>query len=232
MEASGGYLDGRNMAATFNMLRANDLLWHFVVHNYLLGQEPPALDLLYWNSDGTRVPGNGPLLPAARVLPGEQAEASRAGSTIRGVGIDTRRVTTPGLRRRLRKRSHRALARGVPDPPDAGRASAFRPGRERPHRRHHQPARPRRSVATGSTRPRMPKASTPTPGWPGRPNTKAVGGWTGYPGWSSMPVSWSSRRRRATTSSHRSWTPLAPTSWKSSQGQRSLQGSRYPVGAE
>jgi polyhydroxyalkanoate synthase len=57
MNASGGYLDGRNMAATFNMLRANDLLWNYVVHNYLLGQEPPAFDLLHWNSDGTRVPG-------------------------------------------------------------------------------------------------------------------------------------------------------------------------------
>jgi polyhydroxyalkanoate synthase subunit PhaC len=43
MEASGGYLDGRNMAATFNMLRANDLLWHFVVHNYLMGQRAAGL---------------------------------------------------------------------------------------------------------------------------------------------------------------------------------------------
>ena len=56
MQASGGYLDGRNLAATFNMLRSNDLLWHFVVHNYLLGKEPPAFDMLFWNGDGTRVP--------------------------------------------------------------------------------------------------------------------------------------------------------------------------------
>jgi polyhydroxyalkanoate synthase len=57
MAVSGGYLDGKNMAATFNMLRSNDLLWNYYVHNYLLGKEPPAFDLLYWNSDGTRVPG-------------------------------------------------------------------------------------------------------------------------------------------------------------------------------
>ncbi|MFN2188430.1 MAG: PHA/PHB synthase family protein [Candidatus Promineifilaceae bacterium] len=57
MAASGGYLDGKNMAATFNMLRSNDLLWNYYVHNYLLGKEPPSFDLLYWNSDGTRVPG-------------------------------------------------------------------------------------------------------------------------------------------------------------------------------
>ncbi|HQV69392.1 MAG: class I poly(R)-hydroxyalkanoic acid synthase [Anaerolineae bacterium] len=56
MDISGGYLDGRNMASTFNMLRSNDLIWSYVVNNYLLGKQPPALDLLYWNSDGTRVP--------------------------------------------------------------------------------------------------------------------------------------------------------------------------------
>jgi polyhydroxyalkanoate synthase len=57
MDLRGGYLDGRNLSATFNLLRANDLLWPYVINNYLMGKEPPALDLLYWNSDGTRVPG-------------------------------------------------------------------------------------------------------------------------------------------------------------------------------
>lgn len=51
-----GYLDGRNMSTTFNMLRANDLIWSFVVNNYLLGKEPFPFDLLYWNSDSTRMP--------------------------------------------------------------------------------------------------------------------------------------------------------------------------------
>ena len=51
-----GYLEGSDMANTFNMLRANDLIWAFVVNNYLLGKEPFPFDLLYWNSDSTRMP--------------------------------------------------------------------------------------------------------------------------------------------------------------------------------
>ena len=51
-----GYLEGSEMAATFNMLRANDLIRSFVVNNYLLGRDPFPFDLLYWNSDSTRMP--------------------------------------------------------------------------------------------------------------------------------------------------------------------------------
>ncbi|MDX5931821.1 PHA/PHB synthase family protein [Acidiphilium acidophilum] len=51
-----GYLDGADMATTFNMLRANDLIWGFVVNNYLLGNDSFPFDLLYWNSDSTRMP--------------------------------------------------------------------------------------------------------------------------------------------------------------------------------
>ena len=56
MDAQGGVLDGRSMADTFNMLRSNDLIWSFVVNNYLLGRSPQAFDLLYWNADQTRMP--------------------------------------------------------------------------------------------------------------------------------------------------------------------------------
>jgi poly[(R)-3-hydroxyalkanoate] polymerase subunit PhaC len=51
-----GYLDGRYMAATFNLLRGRDLIWSYVVNNYLLGEEPAPFDLLYWNSDTTNLP--------------------------------------------------------------------------------------------------------------------------------------------------------------------------------
>ena len=51
-----GYLDGRYMAATFNMLRGTDLIWNYVVNNYLLGEDYPAFDLLHWNGDVTNLP--------------------------------------------------------------------------------------------------------------------------------------------------------------------------------
>lgn len=51
-----GILDGRTMASTFSMLRANDLIWSFVVNNYLLGKQPFPFDILYWNDDSTRMP--------------------------------------------------------------------------------------------------------------------------------------------------------------------------------
>ena len=51
-----GYLDGKHMAQMFNMMRENDLIWSFVVNNYLLGREPMPFDLLYWNSESTRLP--------------------------------------------------------------------------------------------------------------------------------------------------------------------------------
>jgi len=51
-----GYLDGRYLAATFNALRGKDLIWNYVVNNYLLGEDYPAFDLLHWNGDVTNLP--------------------------------------------------------------------------------------------------------------------------------------------------------------------------------
>jgi poly[(R)-3-hydroxyalkanoate] polymerase subunit PhaC len=51
-----GYFEGHHMAEAFNLLRENDLLWFFFVNNYLMGRDPSAFDLLYWNSDSTRMP--------------------------------------------------------------------------------------------------------------------------------------------------------------------------------
>lgn len=54
--AQKGYLDGKQMAATFRLLRSNSLIWHYVVHGYLYGEAPQPLDVLYWNMDATRMP--------------------------------------------------------------------------------------------------------------------------------------------------------------------------------
>lgn len=56
MDAAGGVLEGRAMATTFNMLRSNDLIWQFVIDNYMMGKDPARFDLLFWNSDSTRMP--------------------------------------------------------------------------------------------------------------------------------------------------------------------------------
>jgi polyhydroxyalkanoate synthase len=94
MSISGGYLDGRNMAATFNMLRANDLLWHYVINNYLLGKTPPDFDLLYWNNDGTRVPQTVHMFLLRNFfLVNNLAKPDYL--KMKGVGIDVRRITTP-----------------------------------------------------------------------------------------------------------------------------------------
>ena len=89
-----GYLDAQDMATSFNMLRANDLIWSFVVGNYLLGKEPVPFDLLYWNSDATR-------MPAAmhsfylRNMYQENNLAKPGGITLDGTPIDLRKITTP-----------------------------------------------------------------------------------------------------------------------------------------
>ena len=51
-----GYLEGKKMANAFNLLRSNDLIWPYVINNYMRGKEPAPFDLLYWNSDATRMP--------------------------------------------------------------------------------------------------------------------------------------------------------------------------------
>jgi polyhydroxyalkanoate synthase len=89
-----GYLDGRDMAVTFNMLRANDLIWSFVVNNYLLGKEPFPFDLLFWNSDSTRMPAKMHSF-YLRNMYNENRLMKPGGLKIGGVPIDLRTVTTP-----------------------------------------------------------------------------------------------------------------------------------------
>ncbi|MFP4208905.1 MAG: PHA/PHB synthase family protein [Wenzhouxiangella sp.] len=89
-----GYLDGESMAMTFNMLRASDLIWSFVVNNYLLGKKPATFDLLYWNSDYTRLPETMHLYYLRKMYL-ENKLVERGGIEMDGVPIDLRTVDIP-----------------------------------------------------------------------------------------------------------------------------------------
>ena len=94
MMSQRGYLDGREMATTFNMLRANDLIWSFVVNNYLLGKEPFPFDLLYWNSDSTRMPAAMHSFYLRKCYQ-ENKLVEPGGITLNGTPIDLRKVDVP-----------------------------------------------------------------------------------------------------------------------------------------
>ncbi|WP_119418990.1 PHA/PHB synthase family protein [Desertibaculum subflavum] len=89
-----GFLDGNEMSATFNMLRANDLIWSFVVNNYLLGKEPFPFDLLFWNADATRMPAEMHSF-YLRNMYQKNLLAEPGGLVMKGVPIDLRKVTIP-----------------------------------------------------------------------------------------------------------------------------------------
>ncbi len=94
LSADKGYLDGRYMAATFNLLRGRELIWNYVTNNYLLGEDYPPFDLLHWNGDTTNLPATwhkAYLQDLYRdnklVVPG--------GISVDGTPIDLTRVETP-----------------------------------------------------------------------------------------------------------------------------------------
>ncbi|MES2538291.1 MAG: class I poly(R)-hydroxyalkanoic acid synthase [Pseudomonadota bacterium] len=91
---NGGLMPGRDFAAAFSSLRANDLVWNYVESNYLKGEEPPAFDLLYWNADSTNLPGpmfcwylRNMYLEDSLKVPGKL--------TVGGEKIDLRKISTP-----------------------------------------------------------------------------------------------------------------------------------------
>ncbi len=107
-----GYLEGTEMATTFNMLRANDLIWSFVVNNYLLGKDPFPFDLLFWNADATR-------MPAAmhsyylRNMYQKNLLAKPGGLVVDNVPIDLGKITIPVYLQAARKTTSRPPSRST-----------------------------------------------------------------------------------------------------------------------
>jgi polyhydroxyalkanoate synthase len=94
LTAESGYLDGRYMAATFNLLRGRDLIWNYVTNNYLLGEQPAPFDLLHWNSDVTNLPSAWHRDYLETLYKGNKL-AQCGGISVDGVPIDLKTVGTP-----------------------------------------------------------------------------------------------------------------------------------------
>src|SRR4051812_34770543 len=134
-----GYLDSREMSNMFNLLRSNDLIWSNVVNNYLLGNKPPAFDLLYWNADGTR------MTRAAhswylRNTYLENNLVKPCQVTLKGAPLDLGQIRQDCLCGRGRKGPHCSLGCGVAHHAAVRRRHPLRARLQRPHRRHHQSA--------------------------------------------------------------------------------------------
>jgi len=89
-----GYLEGSEMANTFNMLRSNDLIWSFVINNYLMGRDPFPFDLLHWNCDSTRMPAKMHSF-YLRNMYMQNKLSEPGGVSLAGVPIDLSKVTVP-----------------------------------------------------------------------------------------------------------------------------------------
>ena len=94
LTADTGILDGRVMAATFNLLRGRDLIWNYVVNNYLMGNDPAPFDLLHWNGDVTNLPGEWHRDYLMRLYR-ENLLMKPGAITLGGVPIDLTKIETP-----------------------------------------------------------------------------------------------------------------------------------------
>ena len=89
-----GYLEGHHMTEAFNLMRENDLIWFFIVNNYLLGRDPAAFDILYWNSDSTRMPATMQSF-YLRNMYHRNVLKNPGGITLANVPIDLRKINVP-----------------------------------------------------------------------------------------------------------------------------------------
>ena len=205
MMAEQGYLDGSRMAAVFNMLRPRDLIWPYVVNNYLLGKKPFPFDLLYWNADFDAASGGKSCLLSAGVLSSQPAEQGRVDARRREAR--PRQSEDPNLRALHQGRSHRAGELGVHRLEAVRRSGAPRHGGFGAYRRRGQSAGKKEIsvlVRRACSR-RLPN------GWRKRPRRQAPGGLTGAHGSPLFPVPRSRRAIPPPVRSSRSRTRQGPS---------------------
>ena len=189
---AGKRMQGSELAGAFASLRANELVWNYVVSNYLKGETPPAFDLLYWNGDSANLPGPMCAYYLERMYLDNRLRESGA-LTMAGASIDLARVDDARLHRRLARRPHRAVAIGVPVHAAARRRGDLRAGRVRAHRRRRQPAgeEPAQLLDQSAARGRR-----PTTGWRAPRPIPEAGGRTGARGSPVMAAAGARRRAR------------------------------------
>ena len=176
----GGILPGSDLAFVFSSLRANDLIWPYVVNNYLMGGEPAAFDLLYWNADSTNLPGPMYCYYLRNTYLENRLREPGALDNC-GVPVDLGKVTLPIFVLATRedhivpwRSAYRTLAL-------AGRKrKAVRAGRERPHRRCGQSGGEEAAQPLGR---RRLSGRIRRTGCPKRRSTRGAGGRAGRIGW-------------------------------------------------
>ena len=180
-------MPGRDLATTFSFLRPNELVWNYVVGNYLKGQKPPPFDLLFWNGDSTNLPGpffswyfRNTYLENNLKVPG-RAQAA-------GMPLDLTRLRMPSYIFGSREDHIVPWVFRLCVHAGAARAAAFRPGSIRPYRGRGQSARQEAPQPTGWPTPWSSQAN-PCPETPNAWFAQAAehaGSW--WPDWNGLAV--------------------------------------------
>ena len=168
-----GYLEGKKMATAFNLLRSNDLIWPYVINNYLKGKEPPPFDLLYWNSMRPACRRRTTRSICAQLLPEEPAQQGRMviGGKLKDIKVPIYNLAT--------REDHIAPAKSVLLGSKFSAAGALRAGRLRPHRRRRQSAGQDEVPVLDRPQPRQQQLDA---GWARPRSIRAPGGRTGWNG--------------------------------------------------
>ena len=140
LAAPQGYLDGRFLALSFNLLRGKDLIWSTVVKNYLLGEEYPAFDLLHWNGDVTNLPATLAPRISVRPLSRQQAGESQTKWLALDTPIDLSKVKTPTYIQAGREDHIAPCRKRLENAGPFHRADQVRARWQRPYRWRGQPA--------------------------------------------------------------------------------------------